>query len=215
MSDKPRKDNASGYRGVSWHTDMKKWAAYIRRNGTRRFLGLFNTPEAASAAYRDADERLSTEVPDRRSVLLAAARQLHQEHGLSALATDFLNKAGVSEGKLRRVGLSHAGLLAELGLTEEYARWRRGTFTYAGKRKPRWTWERAIEVARELIARERDLPTVAWCRSNGYAQLANAITHSPLPPGAISESMGDMDRSDLQRLSKEQLIELVLRLQRP
>ena len=37
----------------------------------------------------------------------------------------------------------------------------------------------------------------------------------PLQRVAISESMGDMDRSDLQQLSKEQLIELVLRLQRP
>ncbi|MFZ1964384.1 MAG: hypothetical protein WAU78_13125, partial [Roseiarcus sp.] len=59
-----------------------------------------------------------------------------------------------------------------------------------------------------------------WRRSGETESVVDAasglaITHSPLPPGAISESMGDMDRSDLQRLSKEQLIELVLRLQRP
>ena len=129
----------------------------------------------ASDAYSGPARHLTGEVPDRRSVLLAEARQLYQEHGLSALATDFLNRSGVSEGKLRRVGLSHAGLLAELDLTEEYARWRNETFTYAGKPRPRWTWKRAIEVARELIARERDLPTVAWCRTNGYAQLTNTV----------------------------------------
>jgi hypothetical protein len=172
---KPRKNDTSGYRGVSWENSTRKWVAYIRRNGRRQFLGFFDMPEAASAAYREAAKRLSTEGPDRRSVLLAAARQLYQEHGLSALATDFLNKSGVSEGKLRRVGLSHAGLLAELDLIEEYARWRGETFTYAGKQKPSWNWKRAIEVARELIARERDLPTVAWCRSNGYAQLVNTV----------------------------------------
>ena len=38
---------------------------------------------------------------------------------------------------------------------------------------------------------------------------------TPLRGGAISEIHGGMDRSDLQQLSKEQLIELVLRLQRP
>lgn len=175
MIDKPRKDNTSGYRGVSWEKSTQKWAAYIRRNGISQFLGLFQTPEAASAAYREADARLSEEVPDRKEVLLAAARQLYQRHGPSALATDFLNKSGVSEGKLRRVGLSHDGLLVELNLTDEYRRWRKATFTYAGKQKPRWNWERAVEVARELIALQGDLPTVQWCRLNGYSQLTNIV----------------------------------------
>lgn len=172
---KPRTDNTSGYRGVSWEKSTRKWAAYIRRNGRRQFLGLFETPEAASAAYREADERLRTEVPDRRSVLLAVAQQLYQERGPSGLATDFLNKSGVSEGKLRRVGLSHAGLLVELNLTDEYRRWQKETFTYAGKQKPRWNWERAVEVARELISVQGDLPTVQWCRLNGYSQLTNIV----------------------------------------
>lgn len=172
---KPRKDNTSGYRGVSWEKNTRKWAAYICRNGRRQFLGFFQTPEAASAAYREADARLGAEVPDRKTVLLAAARQLYQRHGPSALATDFLNKSGVSEGKLRRVGLSHDGLLVELNLTDEYRRWRKETFTYAGKQKPRWNWERAVEVARELIALQGDLPTVQWCRLNGYSQLTNIV----------------------------------------
>ncbi|MEW6596135.1 MAG: hypothetical protein AB1429_01430 [Pseudomonadota bacterium] len=114
-------------------------------------------------------------IPNRRSALIAEARRLYQEHGLPALATEALNKAGVSEGKLRRVGLSHDDLLAELGLANEYARWRSETFTYAGKRKPRWTWERAVEVARELIASHGDLPTVQWCRLNGLSQLTNTV----------------------------------------
>lgn len=175
MPNKPRKDNTSGYRGVSWDKGTRKWAAYIRRNGKRQFLGLFETPEAASAAYCEADAKLAAEIPDRKVVLLVAARELFQKHGLMALATDFLNKSGVSEGKLRRAGLSHDGLLAELGLREEYSRWRKASFTYAGKKKPRWTWERAIDVARELIAQEHDLPTAQWCRLNGYSQLTNTI----------------------------------------
>ena len=172
-----RKDNTSGYRGVSLDKSTGKWAAYIRRNGKRQFLGLFETPEAASAAYGDMDARLGGAAPDRKMVLLDAARALYNEHGLSALTTDFLNKSGVSEGKLRRVGLSHAGLLAELGLADEYSSWRGANFTYAGKKKPRWNWARAIDVARDLIAREGDLPTVQWCREreNGYSQLTNIV----------------------------------------
>ena len=42
----------------------------------------------------------------------------------------------------------------------------------------------------------------------------SVITHG-LARGPISESIGFMDRTDLQRLSKDELIELVLRLQRP
>jgi hypothetical protein len=177
MIDKPRKDSTSGYRGVSLHKGTRKWGAYIRRNGKRQFLGLFATPQAASAAYREADTKLSTGVPDRRAVLINLARKLYQEHGLYALATDFLNKSGVSEGKLRRVGLNHESLLAELGLAEEYSRWRKASFTYAGKTKPRWTWERAIEVARELVAEKDDLPSLQWCRLklNGYSQLTNTV----------------------------------------
>jgi hypothetical protein len=114
-SSKLRKDNTSGHRGVCWEKGTRKWAAYIRRQGKRQFLGLFETLEAASAAYREADKRLNAEIPNRRSVLLAEARRLYQEHGLSALATDDLNKAGVSEGKLRRVGLS-PGLCSSLYL---------------------------------------------------------------------------------------------------
>jgi hypothetical protein len=86
-----------------------------------------------------------------------------------------LNKVGVSEGKLRRVGLSHDGLLAELELTTEYARWRAEAFIYAGKRKPRWTWDRAVEIAQQLIASHRDLPTVQWCRLNSHSQLTNTV----------------------------------------
>lgn len=175
MYDKPRKDNTSGYRGVSWEKGAKKWAAYIRRNGKRHFLGLFHTAEAAATAYREADERLGSESPDRKAILLDAARRLYQQHGLPALRTEFLNKSGVSEGKLRRVGLSHASLLAELNLVDEYQLWRNEAATYAGKSRPRWNWKGAVEVARELVAMEGDLPTVQWCRLNGYSQLTNVV----------------------------------------
>lgn len=43
--------NSSGYRGVNWHKASGKWVAQISDFGKKRHLGLFDTPEAAYAAY--------------------------------------------------------------------------------------------------------------------------------------------------------------------
>jgi hypothetical protein len=48
---KTRSDNRSGFRGVSWHPRTRKWQARICSNGGDIYLGIFDTPEAASAAY--------------------------------------------------------------------------------------------------------------------------------------------------------------------
>lgn len=44
-----RKDNPTGYRGVTRR--RKKWAAQITINGTRQWLGCFNSIEEAAAVY--------------------------------------------------------------------------------------------------------------------------------------------------------------------
>lgn len=43
------RDNRSGYKGVFSARD--KWAAQICRNGVKRHLGVFDSPEAAHKAY--------------------------------------------------------------------------------------------------------------------------------------------------------------------
>lgn len=48
---RPRSDNKSGYLGVSLHSDGKKWVAQINLNKKGRYLGSYETPELASAAY--------------------------------------------------------------------------------------------------------------------------------------------------------------------
>jgi hypothetical protein len=48
-----RKDNTSGYKGVSRHRDGKFQAA-ITKNKKRYYLGLYNTPEEAYEAYCEA-----------------------------------------------------------------------------------------------------------------------------------------------------------------
>lgn len=51
-------NNTSGYTGVSWHKWTKKWIAKIKVYGKNTHLGLFDTPEAANAAYMAAKEKL-------------------------------------------------------------------------------------------------------------------------------------------------------------
>lgn len=55
---KPRRDNGSGYQGVSWHSQQRKWQARITCNGRARSLGVFETPTAAYAAYIAAKRQL-------------------------------------------------------------------------------------------------------------------------------------------------------------
>jgi Demerecviridae HNH endonuclease len=50
------RNNASGLKGVS--PDRGRWRASIRKNGRRRHLGMFPTPQAAHAAYVKAARKL-------------------------------------------------------------------------------------------------------------------------------------------------------------
>ena len=45
-----RKDNTSGFKGVNWHKDSKKWRARITIFNKEKALGLFFTKEEAYAA---------------------------------------------------------------------------------------------------------------------------------------------------------------------
>lgn len=43
--------NKSGYRGVSYHKQARRWEAYIGSNGRKIYLGLYDSAEEASWAY--------------------------------------------------------------------------------------------------------------------------------------------------------------------
>ena len=51
-------NNTSGFKGVSWHKQAKRWHARIMINYKSKHLGYFDTPEQAKAAYDAAAERL-------------------------------------------------------------------------------------------------------------------------------------------------------------
>ena len=45
------KSNSSGFKGVSFHEKTQKWRAACSVNGSRKYLGLYKSPEEAHAAY--------------------------------------------------------------------------------------------------------------------------------------------------------------------
>lgn len=53
-----RRNSRSGFKGVTWHKLGGRWAAQITANGKNHYLGLFDTPEAAHAAYVAASHTL-------------------------------------------------------------------------------------------------------------------------------------------------------------
>ena len=53
--------NTSGYKGVYWHAQSKRWHASIVFQRKKTSLGLFDRPEDAHAAYAEAAKRLHGE----------------------------------------------------------------------------------------------------------------------------------------------------------
>lgn len=51
---KTSRNNTSGLKGVCWSKDSSKWQAQIKYLGKSIYLGMFNTPEQAHAAYAEA-----------------------------------------------------------------------------------------------------------------------------------------------------------------
>ena len=56
-----RKDNTSGFKGVTWYKPAKKWLARIKFKGKQNHLGYFDTAEQAYAAYCQAANKLHKE----------------------------------------------------------------------------------------------------------------------------------------------------------
>lgn len=53
---KKTRRNTSGFKGVSWSKNAKKWQAHIRAEGKSIRLGYFDKPEDAHAAYKKASD---------------------------------------------------------------------------------------------------------------------------------------------------------------
>jgi hypothetical protein len=61
-----RKNNTSGFTGVTLHKPTGKWKAYITKDGKRYHLGLFDAREEACDAYLKSKSELHTFNPTQR-----------------------------------------------------------------------------------------------------------------------------------------------------
>lgn len=57
LNSNKHKDNTSGYRGVSWHVEDKKWYARISINGKCKYIGSFEHKKDAALAYNKAAKK--------------------------------------------------------------------------------------------------------------------------------------------------------------
>lgn len=58
--------NTSGFPGVHWNKQRRKWQAIIGKNGMRKHLGYFDTPDAAFDGYLAAKSEVHTFQPVQR-----------------------------------------------------------------------------------------------------------------------------------------------------
>jgi hypothetical protein len=56
-----QRNNTSGLKGVTYYKANRKWGSSINKNKKKHFLGLFDTPEEAAEAYREASIELHGE----------------------------------------------------------------------------------------------------------------------------------------------------------
>ncbi len=61
-------NNTSGFKGVSWQKSDRKWVAKIGFEGRRLYLGCFDTPQEAHAAYMAASLQYHAEFSTSSSV---------------------------------------------------------------------------------------------------------------------------------------------------
>lgn len=61
---RPTVIKTSRYVGVYWHKQGQKWAVYIRKNGAKKYIGLFKSELQAFQAYQQAVESLGELVID-------------------------------------------------------------------------------------------------------------------------------------------------------
>lgn len=53
-----RSNNYSGYKGVSWFANRKKWVAQVTHNYKHITIGYYDTPEQAAIAYNERAKQL-------------------------------------------------------------------------------------------------------------------------------------------------------------
>ena len=123
--------------------------------------------------------------------LLAYCRKLYDEHGFEALTFRSLQAMGNLYMKLYQKGLTKTALIDKLGLSTEYAQHEATRpKIYAGKARELWTWERVVDVAKELIAKHGHLPSAPWFQGHQLGAIVHFVYRSGRTWDNLQEAVG-------------------------
>ncbi|MGA7156470.1 MAG: hypothetical protein WBY53_06475 [Acidobacteriaceae bacterium] len=110
-----------------------------------------------------------------REQLLNECRLLYQREGIAAFTFDALKRHKLYFA-LYSKGLKLADVVNELGLGDEYQRYREAQpIKRSGGETFRWTWARILVVARELAEEQGSLPAAAWFQATGRGSLVASL----------------------------------------
>ena len=100
---------------------------------------------------------------------------LYDEHGIVALTYTRLREEGLYF-RLYNKGIKPLDLAKKLGLESEYLEYlRTRPVSRKGKKIERWTWDKIVRVAGEVVEEHGTLPPAAWFQDNGHGSLVQAV----------------------------------------
>lgn len=127
--------------------------------------------------------------------LLDLCRQRYATGGFEALTFRALTTNTSLYTTLYHRGLTYARLIRQLGLQREYAEHMATRLRiYAGTIRERWTWDRAVTVAKDLVSRHEHLPTPSWCQRNKLGALVHVVYRTGHTWNELRDAVGDIHR---------------------
>lgn len=108
--------------------------------------------------------------------ILDVVRGRYKEGGFPALSFSALKADGRLYWALYKKGITQAVMLEQLQLAEDYAAWKAAQpIVRKGRSVDRWTWERIVREAREVLDAEGFLPPAGWFQAHGRGTLVASV----------------------------------------
>ena len=128
-----------------------------------------------------------------RDELIEYCRSIYVRGGIEALSYTSLKKQKSLYPNLYRVGLPQRQLIHELGLEDEYKEHNKSVplIRAGGKVTYRWTWERCVQQAKNVMNDFGFLPPAGWFQDNGRGGLPQAVYSLGKTWDLLRDAVGD------------------------
>lgn len=104
----------------------------------------------------------------------------YQKHGVSSLSYHSIKQEKGLYHLLYSRGFKQREIIKQLGLEQEYKKYKEKTFKKVvdGKIHKRWSWKRVIDTVTPIVEEQGFVPPGQWFNSNGYGSLVQYIYNS-------------------------------------